>query len=246
MKKEHLILLLVPVLFLSLCTVSMAAREKKGAEVSNKAAVSEKKEGRADAGDGKELSGEKSESGEKGGIAGVTEREYDEKDFAPKPTGDSYAWDIIKAILILGIMVGAFYYFFKFITKKTGLQVHGEGIVKTLAVVPVAQNKYIQVVDLAGRILVLGIADSGINLITEVTDRDEIDRIRLASSHSKSVPEGGFQEYIRQQVGKVVDKINEKKGGGHGNMLHEDGGVDLDYLKMQKSRLKNLDRYGDE
>jgi flagellar protein FliO/FliZ len=109
------------------------------------------------------------------------------------------------------------------------------------------------VVDLAGRVLVLGVADSGINLITEVTSRDEIDRIRLLGSRTKPMPEGGFQEYIRQQIGKVVDKINEKRNHGARSARasaydrpKEEEGVDLDYLQQQKSRLKDLNRYGDE
>jgi hypothetical protein len=102
-------------------------------------------------------------------------------------------------------------------------------------------------------VLVLGVADSGINLITEVTSRDEIDRIRLLGSRTKPMPEGGFQEYIRQQIGKVVERINEKRNSGGTRPARtsvydrqKDEEVDLDYLHQQRSRLKDLNRYGDE
>ena len=185
---------------------------------------------------------------EEPGIPGITDKEYTEDDFKPKAEEESYAWMIIKTILILGILVGAFYYFFQFVTKKAGINIQGEDVVRILSVVPVGQNKYIQVVDLAGKILVLGIADSGINLITEITSKEEMDRIRLLGSRSKPVPEGGFQEYIKTQIGRVIEKINDKyeHNTTTDTMLGGDSGVDLDYLKRQKKRLKHLNGNGDE
>lgn len=110
--------------------------------------------------------------------------EFSDNDFKPKAVEDSYAWDIFKTILILAILVGAFYYFFRFVTKRAGIQVMGEDVLKTLAISPVGQNKHIQVVDLAGKILILGVTDGSINLITEISDRDEMDRIRLLGSRA--------------------------------------------------------------
>ncbi len=172
--------------------------------------------------------------------------EFSESDFKPKKVEDSYAWDIIKTILILAILVGAFYYFFRFVTKKAGIQVMGEDVIKTLAVTPVGQNRHIQVVDLAGKILVLGVAEGSISLITEVTDRDEINRIRLLGSKAAPAPAGGFQEYVSRQVGRVVDRLNERgsrkpsRREGRREFYSDDVEGDLDYLKLQKDRLKNL------
>lgn len=163
-------------------------------------------------------------------------------DFGPKAKEESTAWMIFKAILILGTLVGAFYYFFRYVTKKTGIQVLGEDVIRVLAVSPVGQNKYIQVIDLAGKILVVGITDGAINLITEVTDKDEIDRIRLLGSRAAPLAEGGFQELIRKQVGKVVERIQEKssRSSSHPSEYTVEGEGELDYLKQQKDRLKNL------
>ncbi len=163
-------------------------------------------------------------------------------EFGPKAEEESTAWMIFKAILILGTLVGSFYYFFRYVTKKTGIQVLGEDVIKVLAVSPVGQNKYIQVIDLAGKILVVGITDGAINLITEVTDKEEIDRIRLLGSRVAPAVAGGFQELVRKQVGKVVDRIHEKSGRGsaHASDYTLEGERDLDYLKLQKDRLKNL------
>jgi flagellar protein FliO/FliZ len=183
------------------------------------------------------------------GIPGVTKRDYSEEDFKPAGEEESYAWMVIKTILILAIMVGGFYYFFRFVTKQAGIQVRGQDFVQTLAMVPVGQNKYIQVVDLAGKVLVLGVSDNGINLITEIVNHEEIDRIRVLGSQASVQEQKGFQEYFKNQIGKVVDKISDKKSAGHHEAFDMGSGekdYTLDYLKQQKDRLKNLNGKNNE
>ncbi len=182
---------------------------------------------------------------------------FTEEDFKPKASEDSYVWDIFKLLVVLGIMVGGFYYFFRYVTRKTGLNVHGEDVIQTLAMVPVGQNKYIQVVDLAGRILVLGITDGGISLITEVTGREQIDRIHVMSSRTKPAPgpAAGFQDYLKEQLGRQVIRFAErfeKKSGPVPEEKQESsdsavsGEKEMNFLKQQKSRLKDLGRYKNE
>jgi flagellar biogenesis protein FliO len=166
-----------------------------------------------------------------------------------KPTveEDSYGWMIFKTIIVLGLLVGGFYYFYRFVTKKTGMHFVGREVIKILSIVPVGQNKYLQVLDLAGRVMVIGVSDSNINLITEIKDKDEIDRIRLLSSKSTPVQPGGFQEYISKYISKLFgDKIPNEK---HGNfeVKYEDTSIDrIDYLKKQRERLKKINGNNDE
>ena len=161
---------------------------------------------------------------------------------------ESYTWLIFKTIIILGLLVGGFYYFFKFVTKKTGIHALGQDVIKILSIVPVGQNKFLQVVDVAGRILVLGVTDSSINIITEVEGRDEIDRIRLLSSKSVPVQPGGFQQYITKQVVRFINKsFNRPSEEGDSGHTEEVSGSDrMDYLKKQKDRLKGLNDNNDE
>ncbi len=166
-----------------------------------------------------------------------------------KPTAEeeSYAWLIFKTLFILGLLVGGFYYFFRFVTKKAGVHVLGRDVVHVLSVVPLAQNKFLQVVDLAGRIIVLGVSDNNINIITEITDRDEIDRIRLLSSKSSPVSENNFQDFLVKQLGSIgqLGRFFRRSAGGGRDGDTGYGGHDhdvdrLDYLRRQRERLKNL------
>ena len=168
----------------------------------------------------------------------------------PSVEEESYAWLIFKTIFVLGLLVGGFYYFYRFVTKKTGIHSVGRDVIKILSIVPVGQNKFLQVVDLAGRIMVIGVSDSSINLLTEIEDKDEIDRIRLLSSKSTPVQPGGFQEYIS----KYITKLFGSKIPGSGRSAHDDFENKfqdstferLGYLRKQRDRLKNMNGNDDE
>lgn len=163
----------------------------------------------------------------------------------PSVEEESYTWLVVKTLIVLGALIGGFYYFFRFVTKKTGIQTLGRDVIKILSVVPVGQNKFLQVVDLAGKVMVIGVSDSSINLITEIKDKDEIDRIRLMSSKSSPVQPGGFQDYISKYISKIFGKDNRDKSAGMKYDMSYDTSQEpevdrLKYLKKQRERLKKI------
>ncbi len=173
-----------------------------------------------------------------------------EEDFKPQVEEESVAWMIIKTILILGLFAGGFYMFFKFVSQKAGLHVSGHEAIQILSTVSVGTNKFVQIIDVAGKVFLLGVSDSSINLLTEITDREEIDRIRLLSSRSTPVQNATFPEFIASHIGWVIDKINEKRTYGLKKtaIVEEISQKDFDmsYLNKQKKRLKNIDGGDDE
>jgi flagellar biosynthetic protein FliO len=172
-----------------------------------------------------------------------------EEDFKPKVEEESIAWMIIKTILVLALFIGGFYMFFKFVTQKAGLHISGQEAVQILSTVPVGTNKFIQIIDVAGKVFLIGVSDNNISLLTEIKDRVDIDRIRLLSSKSTPVHGNSFQDFISAQIGWVIDKINEKRNRGSRKVMMEDitdKEFDMSYLNKQKSRLKNIDGNGDE
>lgn len=162
----------------------------------------------------------------------------------PSAEEQSYGWLIFKTILILGTLVAGFYFFFQYVTKKAGIQTVGQNVVQVLSIVPVGQNKFLQVVDMAGKILVLGVSDNNINLITEIHDKDEIDRIRLLSSRSAPQTPGGFQEFVTNQIGRVVERVrgSDKDAQYRSDLDYEKDS--MQHLNSHRSRLRKLN--GDE
>lgn len=167
--------------------------------------------------------------------------DYGEDDFRPQVEEESTVWLIFKTIFVLGSIIGGFYFFFKFVTKKTGIQLLGQEVVKILSVVPLGQNKYIQVVDMAGKVLVLGITDNAINVLSEIHDKDEIDRMRLLSSKTVAQRVGGFQEYLTAQMGRMIEKVAGFRHRSTPTVVEEDQEAgDLDYLRAHRQRIREL------
>ena len=180
-------------------------------------------------------------------------KDYIEDDFKPKADEVSYVWSFVKMLIVLGIMVALFYYFFKYVSKKTNINFSSDGISKTLSVIPIAQNKFLQIVDLGGKILVLGVSDNSINLITEITEKHEIDKIRVSSSTNSQMRagQGSFGDFFRKQVGHILDRVSNKSEKFEISQEHDYGygfeqQVDLEYLKKQRGRLKKLNGASNE
>ena len=182
-------------------------------------------------------------------------------DSAKKPAGDLYSYDkpeaeetssgwlFFKTVLILGLFGLGFYFFFKYVTKKSGIMSTGSGAANILSVLPIGQNKFIHIVDIGGRLLVLGVTDGSINLITELKDKDEIERVRLQSSRTTPVHHHSFQDFVSENVGSLVDFIGRTKKGLEKKKENRREAVTIeeysdddhaDYLKSQRERLRRL------
>ncbi len=218
---------------------AQAVEEKKEAE--KEAGESAKKEAK----EPEKKAGEPAE-GEAG--EGVLSKEFTDEDFEPRLEEESAVWMFFKMIIILGIFGGGFYYFYRFVSRKTGIGVFGSDAIRVLSAVPLGQNKYLQVVDLAGKVLVIGVSDNGVNLISEITDRDQIDRIRIMSTRKPppGAAGGGFQEQVMRQIGKFVERVQGARRKGRGTMESSGSPGDIEYLRSQRSRLKDLNGYDNE
>lgn len=216
-------------------------------------AVEEKKEAEKTPGESAEKApkepAEKAAEPSKGeGDEGVLSKDFTDEDFEPRLEEESAVWMFFKMIIILGLFGAGFYYFYRFVSRKTGVGIFGGDAIRVLSAVPLGQNKYLQVVDLAGKVLVIGVSDNAINLISEITDKDQIDRIRIMSTRTPppGAAGGGFQEQIMRQIGKFVERVQGARRKGRGSMESSGTPADIDYLRSQRSRLKNLNGYDDE
>ncbi len=198
----------------------------------------------------------------------------------PKVEQVSYAWLFARTLLILGFLGAGVYFTVRFLAKKGGFQSTGKSVMATLSILPVGNNRQLQVVECGARLLVLGVTDSQISLLREITDKDEIDRIKLQASRALAAQSDAtvkyfsdhFESFIRS-VGTTIGRVMEKKQHG----VTQLGSISvqefeaapdiseiapekekensrysffdderIDYLNKQKSRLKNLNRFGNE
>ncbi len=92
----------------------------------------------------------------------------------PETNGLSATFSLI--ISLLGIIVLALAASW-FIQKKTGIGSNNFG--KVLGIVPLDNKRLIYIVDIMGKMMVLGVTESNISFLTEITDKDTLDAYRL-------------------------------------------------------------------
>lgn len=100
----------------------------------------------------------------------------------PRPTAVSW-WStlayLFSLFLVFAVVVVMAYFATRFVSGHFTLgNADGGKILDQLALSP---KHSVCVVDMAGRVLVVGIADHNVSLLTEITDEAEIDRLRRQS-----------------------------------------------------------------
>ncbi len=151
----------------------------------------------------------------------LPEYDYTEPEFGENRT--SYPLLILRTVAVLAVIIIVIYIGFRFLLKGKKRVVSDTEMIKVLATYPISANRLIKVIDIAGKILILGVTDSNINLITEVEDKEISDRIKLLSS--KEEPGRGT---FREQFFKLL--------GGRGVSRTGDAG----YLRGYKDRINKM------
>jgi flagellar biogenesis protein FliO len=118
------------------------------------------------------------------GTGETPDYEYEEPAFDENRI--SYPFMILRTIAVMGVIIIGIYFLFRLLIRNKNRVVTDSDIIKILATYPLAANRIIQVVDIGGQVLVLGVSDSSINLITELEDQEVIDRLKISNSKEKS------------------------------------------------------------
>lgn len=103
-----------------------------------------------------------------------------EEDFgeSSSPSGWGTFADLMTVIVVLIVIIGLIILFIKFLSKNSKWFSSGKGI-HLMAGVQLGQHKSMQMVEVAGRIYVLGVGEN-VQLIDKIEDPDQVDQIRQA------------------------------------------------------------------
>lgn len=156
---------------------------------------------------------------------------------------------LFRFILIAGLMGGGLYLFVRFFKKKAGILNAQEGPIEVLASVPLMPGKFLQIVDLAGQLLVLGVSEQGVRLVYEINSATTAERIRLwhqsrpkptatslLDAIQKSIKQGEFRFWGGEQVMDRPDFMDLLNGEKTGEEVPPDRLKEL--LQMQNRKIR--------
>jgi len=124
----------------------------------------------------------------------------------PRPTSISW-WSTIAYLVslfaIFVFVVGLAYFAARFIGGKFAQQKLGYGG-RILSHLPLGPNRSVCVIEMSGRVFMLGVTEHSITLLSEITDPDEIDRL-----HRENLAFGKMPDMFSQQFGTLAGLVQK-------------------------------------
>jgi len=148
----------------------------------------------------------------------------------PAPAADITVWDFVKMIFILALVIGLILGFVWFMRRIQGQGSTADSPIKVLHSQTLGGSRSLQVVEVANEIFLLGVSDSGVTVVKDLTGTEAADAFRLAASQ-RALKKTVFSDLLNGFLG-VKPKIRPD--------VAEPADNSADFLKKQRERLKNL------
>ena len=113
------------------------------------------------------------------------------------------------------------------IQKKAGFG--GNVFGKVLGILPLDNRRMIYLVDVMGKVLILGVTDSNINMLGEVTDKDTLDALRL--QNNKPLP---GMERLFAFLRPATDQTPSAAGAEENQQTHGQAQTERNHERLRK------------
>jgi len=103
----------------------------------------------------------------------------------------SSIWVVVRMLLVLVLAAAAIYGVVFFIKKAARPSIARDPYLKILASAPLGTNRSAYVISLGSKAWLVGAAENGVNLISEIDEKEILDAMLLDDSKKSSGPGGG-------------------------------------------------------
>jgi flagellar protein FliO/FliZ len=136
------------------------------------------------------------------------------------------SWDFVRMLLVLAAVVAVIYLIFHLLRRGLRRQLPENEIIRVIGSRSLTGNRSLHLVELGTTVFLLGAAEGGITLISEVKDRETLDMVRLESSRQRQAPQG-FGQFFQSIL---------KPGAGRASGIE----ATVDFMKRQRQRLHKM------
>ncbi|MGQ9629624.1 MAG: FliO/MopB family protein [bacterium] len=137
----------------------------------------------------------------------------------------NYALMSLFVLLLLGIFA---YILRAYYRRGRPIALGDEGLLTLIARLPIGGGKSIQILELAGKIIVLGVSENNISLLLEIDDKEIVDSIRLRQSAASAQKGRSFLQYFNGVLAKFnLEPVQPVQSS-------------LNFIEEQRERLRKL------
>lgn len=137
--------------------------------------------------------------------------------------------DLVKTIVVLLFVIAAIYGVMFILRKFSTNTIDGSSLIKIVGSKGLMKDSAVHLLEVGNQVFLVGSGSSSVNLISEITDRETIDNIRLNMSSGNSKVKKNFSGLISGYLGNSRKKNTEEK------IKNTE-----DFLRKQRNKLKDL------
>lgn len=137
--------------------------------------------------------------------AGSGYLEYKEPVVTTATSASSTFFYVLSLILVFVFVLFSAYFVSKFLGKNFGSFGRSKTSGSVIGALPLDQNKRVLFLQLNDEVLVLGVTEQSISLLKEITEKEEVERIKR--EFSEDAKSGTLLNYQSQTLNVLQDKI---------------------------------------
>lgn len=163
----------------------------------------------------------------------------DEGDLFSEENLSSNDNNFFTMIILLFVLILAIYLIIKWVSKKRNITFTGADFAKIEGTKVLALNKYLQLLNIGGKYYLFGIGD-GVNLISEINDKEQLDIIKL--DLAKSGPFKPFVEQLKSSFKNFVGLKSKNVSQNHFNKNSLGGSYSVENNQDEMKKISNLNK----
>ncbi|MBF9016165.1 MULTISPECIES: flagellar biosynthetic protein FliO [unclassified Oceanispirochaeta] len=134
--------------------------------------------------------------------------------------------DLLRVIIVLIAVIGLIYLLVYFLKKMSPMVEKDEERISLIATRHLKRDSSLHLIEVGNQIFLIGSGSSSVNIISEITDQETLDRFKLEQSETPVAAPGSFRSLFRKGLSL-----------GSGKKVTDQS---PDFLRSQRDRLKNL------
>jgi flagellar protein FliO/FliZ len=142
------------------------------------------------------------------------------------PTSGVTTWDFLRMILILACVVVVIYLLFWLLRRGAGKKIQENDLIRVLGSRGLSGSRALHLVEVGSRVYLVGSSDGGVELISEITEKESLDSLRLKAAEQAP----GGRRTFAQILAEIFRPAKRSFSVGEG----------IGFLKGQRERLKKL------
>lgn len=136
--------------------------------------------------------------------------------------------DLLRTVLVLLLVIGAIYLVMYILRRFSTSGVDGSSLIKVVGSKGLMKDSAVHLLEVGNQVFLVGTGNSSVNLISEITDQETIDNIRLNLSEGST------------RTVSFAKRITDNLGLGAKKKAEEQIRESQVFLRSQRDRLKDL------